>query len=261
MISPVSSASPIRFSPLSGQDAPASAPSPFDKPKGPTTISISREAFEALETLEKGSVAKPQDPVTYDKTVKALLAARQDVIGRGGGIDLGDTGNTLVTNPYTAPFAADVAPLYGMLKDGASAKEALTAALTSILPQQGQRTDTTYAAEFALKHMKMTAIADRLIAPEHKEEATAILGRVFDSMADATPIRADLATSTLTIARSGENADTRVSQIVALVNKSLDAGRQNMLTDRQRHELTEMTDSWQDFQKLLPRDASAPVTA
>ena len=259
MITPISSASPIRFDPQSSRDALASVPSPFDKPIGPTTISISREAFEALE---KGYVAEPEDPVTYDKQVKALLAARQEVIERGGGIDLGDTSNPLIANPYIAPFAADVAPLYGMLKDGAAGKEALTAAITSILPQQGQRSDTTYAAEFALKYMKMTAIADRMIAPDKRNEATAILGGVFDMLANVTPIKADLGAETLAIARGSGDANSRATQIIARVNKALDDGpEQNSLTDRQRYELTEMMASWQDFQTLLPSDATASTTA
>lgn len=258
MIASISPTAPIRFAAPSNMQGSTPTASIFDKPRTPTTIAISREAVKALE---QGYVAPVQDPLTYDNQVKALLAARQDVVARGGGIELGDTGNPMITNPYTSPYAADVAPLYGMLKGGSDAAQTLTAALTSVLPQAGQRSDTTYAAEFALKHMKMTAIADHLIAPEHKEEATAILGRVFDMLADATPIRADLAASTLSIARSGEDADKRASQIVALVNKALDAGPQNPLTDRQRYELTEMTASWQDFQQLLPRDAGVHVTA
>jgi len=257
MIAPVSSTTPIRFNPLSSNGTPASEPSPFDKPRGPTSISISREAFEALKALEQGHVVEPEDPLTYDKKVKALLAARQEVVERGG-INLGDTSHPLIANPYAAPFAGHVAPLYGMIEDGAEASQALSAALTSVLPQQGQRSDTTYAAEFALKYMKMTAIADRMVVPEKQKEATAILGRVFDMLADTVPIEADLGASTLAIARGSGDADTRATQIITLVNKALDhSPQQNSLTDRQRYELTEMMASWKDFQKLLPPKATS----
>ncbi|WP_322965697.1 hypothetical protein [Sphingomonas fuzhouensis] len=183
--------------------------------------------------------------MTYDKKVKALLAARQEVIERETAPDIAAPAAPLFDNPDTAPFAADAEPLFKMLRDTPYGSQDLANALVNTLPRDGQGSDTTRAADFALMRVKFATITDRLIAPENRKAASAIFDKMYDMATTAKTIDQGLLAKTTKIATGPGSPDQRATAIINEVRSAIGG---NPATDRRHGELIDMALSWQVFE-------------